>query len=128
MHYMVAMVTGFLEKYDEMILRRSIYYCGKFQTDTINQTVFGKAFVKLVWGKLKLFRATLSPEMTSHSFPVSCFWSRDFVPPRSEISRYIGTPKQGEGKSLSDFFAILISTMGRFNRANKKICHIHFKL
>ena len=51
MHYMVAMVTGFLEKYDEMILRRSIYYCGKFQTDTINQTVFGKAFVKLVWGK-----------------------------------------------------------------------------
>ena len=42
-----------------MILRRFIYYCGKFQTDTINQTVFGKEFVKLVWGKWKLFRATL---------------------------------------------------------------------
>ena len=52
MHYMVAMVTGFLEKkIDEMILRRFIYYCGKFQADTINQTVFGKEFVKLVWGK-----------------------------------------------------------------------------
>ena len=39
------------KKYDEMILRRFIYYCGKFDTDTINQTVFGKEFVKLVWGK-----------------------------------------------------------------------------
>ena len=43
-----------------MILRRFIYYCGKFQTDTINQTVFGKEFVKLAWGKRKLFRATLT--------------------------------------------------------------------
>ena len=52
MHYMVAMVTGFLEKKnDEMILQRSIYYCDKFHTDTINQTVFEKEFVKLVWGK-----------------------------------------------------------------------------
>ena len=42
-----------------MILRRFIYYCGKFHTDTINQTIFGKEFVKLVWGKWKLFRATL---------------------------------------------------------------------
>ena len=51
MHCMVTMVTGFLEKYDEMILQRFIYYCGKFHIDTINQTVFGKEFVKLVWGK-----------------------------------------------------------------------------
>ena len=43
-----------------MILQRFIYYCGKFHTDTINQTIFGKEFVKLVWGKWKLFRATLS--------------------------------------------------------------------
>ena len=33
-----------------MILRRFIYYCGKFHPDTINQTVFTKEFVKLVWG------------------------------------------------------------------------------
>ena len=39
-----------------------------------------------------------------------------------------GTLKHGEGESLSkNFFATLISTLGRFNRANKKICHIHFK-
>ena len=38
------------------------------------------------------------------------------------------TSKHGEGKSLLKiFFAILISTLRRFNRANKKICHIHFK-
>ena len=41
-----------------------------------------------------------------------------------------GTSKNGEGKSLSrKIFATLISTLGRFNRANKKkICHIHFNL
>ena len=60
MHYMVAMVTGFLEKIDVLILWRFICVCGKFHTDTINQTVFGKEFVKLVWGKWKLFRASLS--------------------------------------------------------------------
>ena len=42
-----------------MILWRFIYVCGKFHTDTINQTVIRKEFVKLVWGKWKLFRATL---------------------------------------------------------------------
>ena len=52
MRYIVAMVTGFLEKkYDAMILLRFIYVCGKFHTDTINQTVIGKEFVKLVWGE-----------------------------------------------------------------------------
>ena len=36
-----------------------LHHCGKFHTDTINQTVFTNEFVKLVWGKRKLFRATL---------------------------------------------------------------------
>ena len=31
-----------------------------------------------------------------------------------------GTSKHGQGKSLSLFFAALISTLGRINRANKK--------
>ena len=43
MRYIVAMVTGFLE-YDAMILRHFIYVCGKFHTDTINQTVIRKEF------------------------------------------------------------------------------------
>ena len=29
--------------------------------------------------------------------------------------------------ALEKKIAILISTLGRFNRANKKICHVHFK-
>ena len=42
-----------------MILWHFIYVFGKFNTDTINQTVIGKEFVKLVWAERKLFRATL---------------------------------------------------------------------
>ena len=40
-----------------------------------------------------------------------------------------GTSKHGEEKSLSKtFFALLMGSLGRFNRANKKVCHIHFKV
>ena len=64
MLYMVAMVTGFLKKYNEMILRCFIYYCGKFQTDTINQTVFGKRICKISLGKMKTISSHLkTPEM-----------------------------------------------------------------
>ena len=62
------------------------------------------------------FYKAWSPEMTSHLFLVSCFWFRDFVSPRNEILVF-GTSKHREGKSLSNlFFALLISTLGRFNR------------
>ena len=47
------------------------------------------------------------------------------------ISRFVPHRKlwHGEGKSLLEiFFAVLISTLRRFNWAKKKkICHIHFK-
>ena len=51
-----------------MILRRFIDYCGKFHTDTIDQTVFGKEFVKLVWGNYfepmpKTIVAQINPEI-----------------------------------------------------------------
>ena len=36
-----------------MILRCFIYNCGKFQTDTISQTVFGKRICKTSLGKMK---------------------------------------------------------------------------
>ena len=52
----------FSEKsYNVLILWRFIYVCGKFHTDTIDQTVFGKEFVKLLWEIWKLFGATLKP-------------------------------------------------------------------
>ena len=46
--------------------------------------------------------------------------SRFCTPPEVKFDAF-GTSKHGEGKSLSKiFFATLISTLGRFNRANKK--------
>ena len=49
MRYMVATVTGFLKKARCNDSLAFIYFCGKFHTDTINRTVFGKEFVKLVY-------------------------------------------------------------------------------
>ena len=65
-----------------------------------------------------------SPEMTSQSFPVSWFCT----PPEVKFDAF-GTAKHGEGKLPSkNLFAILSSTLGRFNLARKKKnCHIHFK-
>ena len=45
--------------------------------------------------------------------------SRFYTPPEVKFDAFC-TSKHGEGKSLSkNFFAILISTLGRFNRASK---------
>ena len=53
--------------------------------------------------------------------------SRFCTPPEVKFDAF-RTSKHGEGKSLSKFFfATLISTLGRFNRANKKKSVIHFK-
>ena len=66
--------------------------------------------------------------MTSQSFPVSC-WSRSFVPRRKWNSTLLIHQNTGkENRYRKIIFAILISTLGRFNRANnKQICHIHFQ-
>ena len=45
MRHMVAMVTGFVEKYNGICL---FHYCGKFHIGTMNQTVLRREFVKLV--------------------------------------------------------------------------------
>ena len=77
-----------------------------------------------------VFREAWSPEMTSQSFPVSCFWSRGFVPHRKWNFTFLvhqNTGKENHYDNLKKSFAILyISTLGRFNEANKKICHMHF--
>ena len=54
--------------------------------------------------------------------------SRFCTPPEVKFDAF-GTSKHGKRKSLwKNFFAVLISTLERFRRANKKkICHIHFK-
>ena len=68
-----------------------------------------------------VFREAWSPELTSQSFPVSCFWSRGFVPHRKWNLMLLVHQNTGkENRYGKNFFAILISTLGRFNRANKK--------
>ena len=60
-----------------------------------------------------VFREASSPEMTSQSFSVSCFWSLGFVPVLKNRYRI--------------FFLLYLSVhCGDFIEQIKKICHIHF--
>ena len=75
-----------------------------------------------------VFREAWSPELTSQSFPVPCFWSRGFAPHRKWNLMLLVHQNTGKENCYGkNFFATLISTLGRFNQANKKICPIHFK-
>ena len=77
-----------------------------------------------------VFREAWSPELTSQSFPVSSFWCRGFVPHRKWNLTLLAHQNRGkENRNRKFCFATLISTLERFDRANKKkICHIHFKV
>ena len=68
-----------------------------------------------------VFREAWSPEMTSQSFPVSCFRSRGFEPTGSEIWRFWYIKTRGRKIAIKIFFfAVHISTLRRFNRAKKE--------
>ena len=67
------------------------------------------------------FREAWSPEMTSQSFPVSCFWSRGFVPHRKWNLTLLVHQNMGKESCYRNFFfAMHISTLRRFNGASKK--------
>ena len=82
--------------------------------------------VRCLWENKKtseksVFREAWSPELTSQSFPVPCFWSHGFVPHRKwNLMLLIHQNRGKENRYRKNFFATLISTLGRFNRANKK--------
>ena len=68
-----------------------------------------------------VFREAWSPELTSQSFPVSCFWCRGFVPHRKWNLTLLAHQNTGKKNHYrKNFFGTLISTLGRFNRTNKK--------
>ena len=68
-----------------------------------------------------VFREAWSPEMTSQSLPVSCFWSYGFVPHRKWNLTLLAHQNTGkENRYRKNISATLISTLGRFNRENKK--------
>ena len=100
----------------EKQISQSFSYC-----ELINLLRNG-TIVRCLWENKKtseksVFREAWSPELTSQSFPVPCYWFRGFVPHQKWNLMFFGTSKHGKGM---DFFATLISTLGRFNRANKK--------
>ena len=68
-----------------------------------------------------VFREAWSHELTSQSFPVSCFWCRCFAPHRKwnlTLLTHQNTGKENCYRKI--FFATLISTLGRSNRAKKR--------
>ena len=68
-----------------------------------------------------VFREAWSPELKSQLFPVPCFWSHVFVPHRKWNLMLLVHQNTGkENRYGKNFFAVLISTLGRFDRANKK--------
>ena len=72
-----------------------------------------------------VFREAWSPELTSQSFPVSCFGAAVLYPTGSEIWCFWHIKTRGrkiaiEKKNLSAHWGDLIEQI-------KKICHIHFK-
>ena len=82
--------------------------------------------VHCLWGNKKMseksvFREAWSPELTSQSFPVPSFWSCGFVPHwKWNLMLLVHQNTGKENRYGKNFFAVLISTLGRFNRANKK--------
>ena len=72
-----------------------------------------------------VFREDWSPEMTSESFPISCFWSCGFVPHwKWNLTLLVHQNRGKENRYQKFFFALHISTLRRFNRENKKkVCH-----
>ena len=110
----------------EKQISQSFSYCG-----LINLLRNG-TIVHCLWENKKTleksdFREAWSPALTSQSLPVPCFWSRGFVPHRKWNLMLLVHQNTGkENRYGKNVFAVLISTLGRFDRANKKICHIHF--
>ena len=76
-----------------------------------------------------LFSAKL--DMTSQSFPVSCLWSRGFVPHRRWNVTFLvhqNTRKKKIDIEDNYFFLYWSVHSGDFIEQIKKICHIHLKL
>ena len=104
----------------EKQISQSISYC-----ELINLLGNG-TIVRCLWenknkSEKSVFREAWSPELTSQSCPVSCFWSRGFVLHRKwNLMLLAHQNTRKENCYRKKFFAILISTLGRFDRAKKK--------
>ena len=83
---------------------------------------------KKVTKKSVFFFEAWSPEMSHNRSQSPVFGLAVLYPTGSEIWRFWYIKTRGRKIAIEKFFfAILITTLGRFNQANKKICHIHLK-
>ena len=75
-------VTSFQDfKLREKQISQSFSYC-ELINSLRNGTILRCLLENKKMSEKYVFREAWSPEMTSQSFPVSCFWSRGFVPHR----------------------------------------------
>ena len=75
-----------------------------------------------------VFREAWSPELTSQSFPVSCFWSRGFVPHRKWNLTLLHIKTRGRKIAMENFILPRLSVhWGDLIEQIKKVCLIHFK-
>ena len=75
-----------------------------------------------------VFHEASSPEMMSQSFPVSCFWSRGFVPHQKWNLTLLVHQNTGKENHYRKIFLLHLSVhWGDLIEQIKKICHLHFK-
>ena len=104
----------------EKRISQSFSYC-----ELINLLRYG-TIVRCLWENKKkseksVFLEAWSPELTSQSFPVPCFWSRGFAPHlKWNLMLFVHQNTGKENRYGKNLFAVLINTLGRFDRANKK--------
>ena len=68
-----------------------------------------------------VFREAWSPELTSQSFPVFCFWCRGFVPHRKGNLTLLAHQNTGkENRNQKNFFATLLAHWGDLIEQIKK--------
>ena len=83
-----------------------LLWANQFAKKWYKSTLFIRKLTKM--SEKCVFREAWSPEMTSHSFPVSCFLSRAFVPPEREVSRFRYIKTRGREIAIEVFWFFLL--------------------
>ena len=75
------------------------------------------------------YREAWSPELTSQSFPVSCFWCRGFVPHRKWNLTLLAHKNTGKENRYRNFFLLHLSAHwgDLVEQIKRNFARIHFK-
>ena len=89
-------------------ISQTFSYCEQINSLRNGAIDYSVLLIRKCWRNL-FFCEAWSPEMTSQSFPVSCFLVSQFCTPLEVKFDAFGTLKHGEGKSLSKNFLLYLS-------------------